>query len=73
MQAAAAAYVNALGVGADVIVDGVRCALRSVTGVIKITALVHGFAPSPVGTGDLTVATDEYVVSDTANIDLTIT
>lgn len=73
IKASIAAYVNALRIGGDVIYDLVKCAIFDIPGIIKITALLHGFSDPPSSTVDLTVGTTQYAKADIANIDVTVT
>jgi uncharacterized phage protein gp47/JayE len=74
------AYVNAGGMGDDVIYDTVKSAVLPVPGiddcgipgVKKISALLIGFG-APSGTVDLPVADTEFASSDVANIAVTVT
>jgi len=72
IDTAVAVYINSLGVGGDVIVGQVKCAILSVTGTIDVTVFFHGFSAAPTGTTNLTVADTEFVTSDVANIIITI-
>lgn len=72
MKAAVATYVNSLKIGADVLVDQVRCALLSVPGTLNATAFLHGIGAATQAT-DLVIAQDDIAVSDVANITLVIT
>lgn len=72
MKTAVGLYINALGIGSDVIEDQVRCALLSVTGVVSVTTLLHDFAAPPSSGGDLSVAFDKFASSDVANLDVSV-
>jgi uncharacterized phage protein gp47/JayE len=72
-KARVSAYINSLGLGDDVIYDRVLCALYDAEEKIeKVLTLTIGFAPSPVGTSDLSVSDENYATSDVANLDITV-
>jgi uncharacterized phage protein gp47/JayE len=71
IKTAVGVYVNALGIGEDVIVDSVKAAIMSEPGVFKITAFQHGFSSPPAVGTDLTVADDEIATSDPGDIGIT--
>lgn len=57
--------------GSDVIAERIKAAAFAVDGVLDVTALRLGFAASPVGTANLTVAIREQGELDTARVVVT--
>ncbi len=72
MKDAVAAYVNALVIGGDVLVDQVKCALLIVDGTLSVPVFSHGVG-APSQSTDLLIAQDDIAVSDVANITIIIT
>lgn len=70
IKANIAAYINALGVGADVIFDQVKCEALDVVGVVKFDSVLIGFGVADQ-TVDLPVGTDQFAQSDVANLNVT--
>jgi uncharacterized phage protein gp47/JayE len=63
-----------LGVGADVVLSQiVHTVLDNIAGVVDVTAIRIGLAPSPVGTSNLVVPWNQLADLDTARIDVTST
>jgi uncharacterized phage protein gp47/JayE len=73
IKAAIKLYIDALGIGGDVVVLQVQCAILEVAGTLDVTSLVHGFAPVPTDPNNLVVADDEFATSDVANLAITTT
>lgn len=71
IKALIAAYVNALGVGDDVIYAKVSAAVLEEPGVADIATLYIAWTASPAGTSNLAVAASEYATADVANIGVT--
>lgn len=71
VKTAIAAYVNGLGIGADVLHDLTKCAAYEVAGVLKVTALLQGIG-SPATAADVAVGAAQYATADVANIAVTV-
>lgn len=72
IKAAAAAYINSLGIGDDVQFDRVLCGAYSVPALRAVTQLRIGFSDPPLGVTDLVVNSTRYALADVANIEVTV-
>ena len=73
IKAAIKLYIDALGIGGDVVVQQVQCAILEIPGTLKVSTFLHGFAPAPTDPDDLVVDDDQFTTSDAANLDITTT
>ncbi len=59
-------------VGEDVVALFLRAACFEISGVVDVPTFTLGFAPTPVGTGNLTIGTYERATFDTSLITVTV-
>jgi uncharacterized phage protein gp47/JayE len=67
------AYINALGLGDDVIYDKVKAAVLDEPGVLRITSMEIDFSTPPASTTDLSVLESQFATADVANINVSVT
>jgi uncharacterized phage protein gp47/JayE len=68
VKAAILAYIAPSPTGRDVIYKRISSLIMDVAGVVDLTSLTIGTAPSPVGTSNITIAVGAYATSATPKI-----
>lgn len=60
-------------IGQDVLIARIRAAIMLLPGVVDVTALTIGTAPSPVGTSNLVMTVSQYAVIDADDVTVNLT
>jgi hypothetical protein len=70
VKTALAAFLNALDIGADVVLERLKSEAFTVSGVRDITAFAMDFTASPVATSNLVITNRQIARGDTSDIDV---